>query len=538
MNQFSPEQLNTESLALVQEKLTRTFLNLRYFLIILYYVAATLNIKVSSFLQTSTYYLGASLMLLWGLYFEFWLRKKFKHSLNQKAFHNMNLFTLFLDLTIVIGVFIPNVIETKAMAGSFWKNPVLLIIPLFYIVFASFLSYRRRESYFFGFYVVFGLIICWILSVRTGLEFVNEFTFVIEKVNYSYPVMVILFYVVFTIISNSFIEFIRQIFFMSEENRIKTENLNQQLDKINQEIINNTKEMGFYIDFIAQFSNRFLGEVQDQSAAIEQISATMEEFAHNSLKTTEMVSHEYKMIEEIQQETKRLAELLKVIEKDSQHLHEELQKTKNQSNEAIQASDNLKKVMESLKVSFQNVSEVTNIMTDIADRTNLLSLNASIEAARAGEHGKGFAVVAQEVSKLADNSIENAKNINKIIKESNKILLNGENSVGITTQLIELQNINIDSTLKFFEELKIKIQNQIEVNQKFIKYLEELYKISREIERYSKEQTLAVEEITKTISQMEKSIQKIVQKFLNLNDQINGLKNLSEGLKNIVQEKQ
>jgi methyl-accepting chemotaxis protein len=191
--------------------------------------------------------------------------------------------------------------------------------------------------------------------------------------------------------------------------------------------------------------------------------------------------------------------------------------------------------MESLKVSFQSVSEVTNIMTDIADRTNLLSLNASIEAARAGEHGKGFAVVAQEVSKLADNSIENAKNINRIIKDSNKILLNGENSVGITTRLIELQNVNIESALKFFEELKIKIQNQIEVNHKFIQYLEELYKISKEIEGYSKEQTLGIEEISKTVSQMEKSIQKIVQKFLNLNDQITGLKNLSEGLRNIVQ---
>jgi len=191
--------------------------------------------------------------------------------------------------------------------------------------------------------------------------------------------------------------------------------------------------------------------------------------------------------------------------------------------------------MESLKVSFQSVNEVTKIMTDIADRTNLLSLNASIEAARAGEHGKGFAVVAQEVSKLADNSIENAKNINRIIKDSNKVLLNGENSVGITTRLIELQNVNIESAIKFFEELKIKIQNQIEVNHKFIQYLEELYKISKEIEGYSKEQTLGIEEISKTISQMEKSIQKIVQKFLNLNDQITGLKNLSEGLRNIVQ---
>jgi methyl-accepting chemotaxis protein len=344
-----------------------------------------------------------------------------------------------------------------------------------------------------------------------------------------------LFYIAFTIIASNFVEYIRQIFAISEERQNQVEKLNQNLNTINQEILQSTKEMGVYIDFIAQFSNRFLGEVQDQSAAIEQISATMEEIAQNSLKTTEMVSNEYKMIEEIQQETKRLAELLKVIEKDSQHLHEELQKTKNQSNQAIQASDNLKKVMESLKVSFQSVSEVTNIMTDIADRTNLLSLNASIEAARAGEHGKGFAVVAQEVSKLADNSIENAKNINRIIKDSNKILLNGENSVGITTRLIELQNVNIESALKFFEELKIKIQNQIEVNHKFIQYLEELYKISKEIEGYSKEQTLGIEEISKTVSQMEKSIQKIVQKFLNLNDQITGLKNLSEGLRNIVQ---
>jgi len=127
------------------------------------------------------------------------------------------------------------------------------------------------------------------------------------------------------------------------------------------------------------------------------------------------------------------------------------------------------------------------------------------------------------------------KNINRIIKDSNKVLLNGENSVGITTRLIELQNVNIESALKFFEELKIKIQNQIEVNHKFIQYLEELYKISKEIEGYSKEQTLGIEEISKTVSQMEKSIQKIVQKFLNLNDQITGLKNLSEGLRNIVQ---
>lgn len=109
--------------------------------------------------------------------------------------------------------------------------------------------------------------------------------------------------------------------------------------------------------------------------------------------------------------------------------------------------DSFTEAFRTLELNFNNINEMSNNITGIADNTNLLALNASIEAARAGEAGRGFSVVADEIRKLATSTTELVNGIN----ESSKNLYY---SIGLLRDEIESAKISISDNFKYAQNVQ------------------------------------------------------------------------------------
>ncbi len=157
-------------------------------------------------------------------------------------------------------------------------------------------------------------------------------------------------------------------------------------------VVNQMRES---IQQIAQGSQMQAGSVQEMSGVVGRMASSIEGIAENAGRVASS-AHEAA-------ETAEAGDLV-------------VSRTRECMNRIHQAVLETANRLENLSEISKQIGEITQTITEIADRTNLLALNAAIEAARAGEHGRGFAVVAEEVGKLAESAGKSAKEIGALIK--------------------------------------------------------------------------------------------------------------------------
>ena len=176
-------------------------------------------------------------------------------------------------------------------------------------------------------------------------------------------------------------------------------------------------------DDLTTSSNKLIKMAQDTQESVHDVYQAVGEISEGARnqadETTDANTNVVRIGEQIEYISDKVNSLTDYAGRmaEAEKASEEIMKELNSSNESTKES--VLRVAEQIKDmngAIQNITKAVSMIQDIADETDLLSLNASIEAARAGEAGRGFAVVAEQISKLADQSKRSATEIEQIIK--------------------------------------------------------------------------------------------------------------------------
>ena len=165
--------------------------------------------------------------------------------------------------------------------------------------------------------------------------------------------------------------------------------------------------------------------------------------------------------------------------------------------------------MEAINTNSKQIGSILTVITDIANQTNLLSLNAAIESAKAGEHGKGFMVVAEEVRKLAERCGQAAKEITVLIRTSNKSIQDG--SAMVTTAGSGLKSIQeaIKASGEHIQAIGAQSHTQSQDSTAVVGFMGDLSGIAEQNAAATEEMAATIRETSRTVDELSRAAENL-----------------------------
>lgn len=235
--------------------------------------------------------------------------------------------------------------------------------------------------------------------------------------------------------------------------------------------------------------------MSELNATVDQLSVSVNEIAENATQLAGVAADtksDSDMVESKMQETVAVSEKGR---KDMERVGEAL------SNIEV-SIHNLEEAVNKVGTASGEIVQIIKLIGDIADETNLLSLNASIEAARASEAGRGFAVVATEIGTLAKNSADSVAHITELITEINNLVEDAVRQAGNSAQDISGSAELIHTAVDTFDTIFKNIQETSALIGNVVDKINQVDQVATNVAAISEEQAASSDEILATSESM------------------------------------
>lgn len=266
------------------------------------------------------------------------------------------------------------------------------------------------------------------------------------------------------------------------------------------------------------------GSVENVEKAIHDIAESTIQQAEDTQQAVQSVLHIGETIEKTMSETETLSEYTGSIQKTSEEMRGTVRGLSKVNKNTEKAIDEISTQTLSTNQSAMKIKDAAQLITSIAEETNMLSLNASIEAARAGEQGRGFAVVASQIQNLAEQSNDSAKMIDSII-----VTLIEDSNKAVETML-KMKDIMLEQSqqLSHTEDQFSEIYENIEVTKQGVT---SIYNTVKNMD----EERLMVVELVRKLSEIAADNAAGTQEILASTEMLDGMvKDVSEASEQLV----